>query len=415
MRCHRALRLPRSVLLQAVLTSFLGTALVLAAAPAQAQSPAPSTWQGVWRGTIGQAPVQVCLDRDFGAYYYLKHLKIISLGPLDRPTNSATLPVWSESPYGRTPGKGPLWRITPLNDHHLQGVWQSGSRTLPLRLQRVPVPQTSTSAGESPCGSVAFSAPRYTRPVVTTRPATLMGRAYTRVQVDPGRQFEDSSIETFQLPDDSPEIRRVNAALSRPVPRSREDAAHFACSRAALGQSGLDGAISTTLTPLILTPGWLVVQNSTSVTCGGAHPSAGVDYQTWDLRHGAVVDLYLWFTATALHRERPRPPAGTGAGTDREADAFDLPPTYTPAFRRLIEAAYPRHDADCRDAARSTTFWSPHLTARGMAFTPEMPHVVQACAEDAEIPFTRLAPSLTPAARRTFEAFLAEVRAAGGR
>ena len=50
-----------------------------------------------------------------------------------------------------------------------------------------------------------------------------------------------------------------------------------------------------------------------------------------------------------------------------------------------------------------------------MAFTPEMPHVVQACAEDAEIPFARLAPSLTPAARRTFEAFLSEVRAAGGR
>lgn len=98
MRCHQALHLPRSILLQAVLTSFLGTALVLAAAPAQAQSPAPSTWQGVWRGTIGQAPVQVCLDRDFGAYYYLKHLKIISLGPLDRPTNSATLPVWSEAP-----------------------------------------------------------------------------------------------------------------------------------------------------------------------------------------------------------------------------------------------------------------------------------------------------------------------------
>jgi hypothetical protein len=38
--------------------------------------------------------------------------------------------------------------------------------------------------GAQPCGNTAFSLPRFTPPAITTRPAQLMGVAYTRVQIN---------------------------------------------------------------------------------------------------------------------------------------------------------------------------------------------------------------------------------------
>jgi len=61
-------------------------------------------------------------------------------------------------------------------------------------------------------------------------------------------------------------------------------------------------------------------------------------------------------------------------------------------------------------STRAYLHWQPRLTDRGMAFTPELPHAVQACADDADFPAARLAPYLTPAGKQAMAAFLAQVK-----
>ena len=365
-------------------------------------------WAGVWRGTIGTAAVQVCLQHqdygDAGAYYYLRHLGIISLGTLDRKAGrgatAGTVPVWTEAPFSDKAGKGPLWHITSVAAGHLRGTWSDGAKTLPIDLTGVPLAAWGTD--DDPlrvCGNKAFSLPRFTPPVVTTRPARLMGAAYARVLINPGKQFQDSESETFQLSGTSPAIGRVNAELVKTVPTGPDNAMYFTCSMAALAQNGLDGDASSTLTPVVLTPGWLVVQVSESDDCGGAHPNTSLDYTTWDLHSGAKVNLYDWFTGAALTQTTNAP------GT---TDAY-VTVAFTPAFRKLIDRAYPRRDSDCMEAERDADTWTPHLTPQGIAFTPQFAHVEMACTDDAVIPFAILAPYLGASGKTHIAAFRADL------
>ncbi len=102
--------------------------------------------------------------------------------------------------------------------------------------------------------------------------------------------------------------------------------------------------------------------------CGGAHPNTSIDYPTWDLLSGTKVNLNDWFTPAASTQTINDP------GTK---DAYVIV-AFTPAFRKLIDRAYPSGVTDCREAERDADTWTPHLTPKGIAFTPEFPHVVWA-------------------------------------
>jgi hypothetical protein len=366
--------------------------------PAQA-IPLVSTpvWVGIWRGTVGSAAVQVCLQhddyQDFGAYYYLRHLGIISLGKLDAQL------VWTESPNSHQAGIGPLWRLTSVSSSHLQGTWIQNAKTLPFSLNRIPLAKPKADdPGDAACGNEAFSLPRFTKPVITNKAATLNGFAYTRVLVDPGKQFEDSDTEVFQLPASTPAIKRMNAILYKNVPTGPGNADYFTCSMAALGQNGLDGDASSTIKPLILTKSWMVMEKVESDDCGGAHPNSNMTYETWDLHEGAKVNLYDWFTKAALDQTINNP---------RSKDQY-ITVKFTIPFKRLIDDAYPRDDGECKDSLADADTWNARLTETGIAFTPELPHATQACEEDAEIPFVRLASYLNPTGKLKIAAFRSE-------
>jgi hypothetical protein len=374
----------------------------LACGATSAQAAANPAWQGVWRGTIGGAAVQVCLqhtDYDaFGAYYYMRHLQIISLGKVDGKPGL----TWTEAPNSDKPDNGPLWHITAIANGHMDGVWSNDGKSLPIALTAVTEGQPSKTGADDngPCGSETFSLPRFTKPVVTMRPAMRDGIAYTRVLVDIGKQFADSGFETFQLIGATPAIRRINAELYKDVPTGPEHADYFQCSMGELGQNGLDGDTASTLSPETLTPDFMVEADSESGDCGGAHPDSGVSYVTWDLRTGAKIDLYGLFTKAALTSTVNDP------GT---ANAYTSV-TYTAPFKAMIVHAFPVSDPDCKDAIDTADDWTARLTAKGMAFTPDLPHVVAACIDDAVIPFARLAPYLTPDGKTLVAAFEAEAK-----
>lgn len=165
---------------------------------------------------------------------------------------------------------------------------------------------------------------------------------------------------------------RVNAALAADVQTGPDNAMYLTCSMSALAQNGNDGEASFTRRPLVLTHNWLVVEDNEENYCGGAHPNTEVSYATWDLKTGLRVNLYDWFT---------------------------------PTFRKLIDAAFPASDADCRDAERVEDDWMVRLTTTGVAFTPVFSHVDMACTDDAAIPFARLAPYLNASGKASTAAF----------
>ncbi len=378
--------------------------LACAAAAAQAVAAQSPAWHGVWRGTIGAAAVQVCFqhtdDNDFGAYYYMRHLQIISLGQVEPKGGAPAGQVWTEAPFSDKAAEGPLWHITAVGNGRMNGVWTQGGKSLPIALVAVAREKPAKGDDDQPCGSETFSLPRFTKPVVTTRPAKVDGIAYTRVMVDIGKQFGDSGFETFQLAGATPAIRRINAELYKDVPTGPEHADYFQCTLSALGQNGLDGDATSTLSPETLTTSFMVEADAESGDCGGAHPDSGTSYETWDLRTGTKIDLYGDFTKAALTR------TVQDAGTKNAYTEVTL----TPAFKAMIIAAFPAGDPDCKEAVQTADDWAARLTPRGMAFTPDLPHVVAACIDDAVIPYGKLAPYLTADGKALAAAFAAETK-----
>ncbi|WP_443747154.1 hypothetical protein [Asticcacaulis solisilvae] len=381
------------VFLALTLTAFGGTA-------AHAATPDIKAAHGVWRGTIGDIPVQACFQHtdyeDFGAYYYMRHLTIITLGTLDGKTGPGL--VMSEAANSDKAADGPLWHIASVQGGHLTGTWTEKGKSLPIALTAVPL-KKDDDAGQ-PCGSDAFTLPRFTKPVVTIKPARVDGIAYSRILVDIGKQFPDSGFETFQLAGTTPAIRRINAELYKDVPTDAGHAGYFACVQGALAQNGMDGNLSTTITPETLTPGFMVESYSEDEYCGGAHPDSGTTYSTWDLSKGTRIDLDTMLTPAALTR------TVHGKGTKNQY----VETAYTAPFKAMILHDFPTPDPDCKEALDSADFWSMRLTKAGMAFTPLLPHVAMACTDDAVIPFAKLQPYLTPAGKTLVAAFAAEIK-----
>jgi hypothetical protein len=372
-------------------------------APTFATSDMPS-WHGVWRGTIGTAPVEVCLQHDdvetFGAYYYTRHLQFITLGRLDRAAGKDAV-TWTEHADINQTADGPLWRITSVKNGRLDGVWTDKGKSLPITLAAVTVEKDST---DQPCGSLAFNLPRLTKPVVTSQPAVLGGIAYTKVIFDLGKQFPDSGFETFQLTGDTPAIRDVNSELYKGAPADPQNATYFQCSMDAMANGLPGGSHASELRPETLTPGFMVVADTESEFCGGVHGEYGVDYSTWDLRRGAVIDLFTDFTAAGVTR------TVHDKGTKYEYTTDAL----TPPLRLIVTGAYPHRDDDCDQVVPKLDpdAWQVRLTPQGMAFTPIVSHADQGCAEDdAVVPFDKLQPYLTDDGKALVAAFQAEIAA----
>lgn len=352
---------------------MIATLLALAAA-AFPHAPATSPGlAGTWEGTLGTQRVRACFAQRewgaFGAYYYLSHLQLV---PLEAVENRAG--TFSE---GGSDAGTARWRIDRADATTLVARWTGGGRTLPIRLHRL----THPHGDDSPCGSFAFHRPRLTGIGTVRSRATLEGVAYTKLALDNRGRF-DINIQTFALDGDSPAVRRINTALGRELAGNPPH--WFECIGNALEQDGGEGDEDATIEPAMISRRWLSVADQGFYSCGGAHPDGGSVYRTFDLTDGAEVDLLDWFSAAAVKRER-------------FAGSTDIAKTLEPAFRSFILTDWhPGADmAECDEVVRSQDYWNVGLTRNGFVFTPQLAHVVQACAEEITIDFDRIRPWLT--------------------
>jgi hypothetical protein len=352
-------------------------------------------WVGIWRGTIGKLPVQVCLQaRDYGnygAYFYLKHLGIISLGGLADGVSAGATNVWTEARNSDHPGDGPLWKNLSATATELTGTWTGNGKELPIVLTRV----AQTDLSDEPCGDLAFSTPRATPVNLSSRPATVDGFAYTVVKADVGKQFPDVSLETFQLDGITSAIQKINTALKAEILAKVEGANYFQCTMGNLASMGEDGQYQTTTRPVLITANWMVSETEEGSTCGGAHPNWGVYWNNWDLRSGLSVDLWTWLG----------PKAATVIARDGYSDV-----TIEPELRNLLNKGWRLTDDDCKDTVESENYWKVRLTREGFAFSPGLPHAATACIDDVKLTFEQLAPLLNVEGEAGVKSFRADLQ-----
>jgi len=337
-----------------------------------AAASAPAELPGIWQGTVGDLPVRACFARpeqwgSFGAYFYLSRRRLIALDGADGES------VTFHEGGGADPNR-PRWRIERADAGRLTGQWTGGGRTLPVRLSRV-----AETGGESPCGSLAFHQPRLAGVRTVSAPATMDGVAYTRITLDHGGRFE-ASVETFALAGASEAARRINAILAQAL--ANDPPEWFECLRAPLEQSPFEGSFNQSLAPALISTRWMSVIEQHDGFCGGNHPNVGRTYRTFDLAMGREIDLHDWLNATAVQREGP-------AGSEEEIK------TLRPALREFILAGWHAEQAECEEGVRSIEFWNIGLTREALIFSPQLPHVAQACGEEFTVSLARLRPFLT--------------------
>ena len=359
-------------------------ALTSAAPAISATSPLP----GVWQGTLGAQPIRACFNqRDwgpYGAYYYMSHLNTIAL---EQPDGGGQGFVEGS---GEPNAKSARWAFDKVGANELSGRWTQGSRSLPIQLKRMPL---KLGEDDTPCGSMAFHQPRFEGVRTISKPASKDGVAYTRLILDTRGHFGDSiNVETFALTGTSPAIQRINARLREPL--SGNPPGWLDCVLMSFNSSPNGADHNESNEPAMFTGRWLVVTDHWDGFCGGAHPDASNVSRTFDLTTGAEVDIYGWLTPKAVERTR------------YEKDTLNK--VLSP-LKNLILAGWKPEDADCGDAIRAEDYWNAELTRSGIVFTPNLPHVVQACEEGFAVPFARLQPFLTPEGKKNVAALQAKV------
>jgi hypothetical protein len=345
-------------------------------------------WVGIWRGTVGKLPVQACFQaRDYGsvgAYFYLKHLGIISLGPIDDST-------WTEARNSDQVTDGPLWKTVAATGNQLTGTWTGNGKELPIALERVP--QVDPSA--EPCGDLAFSKPRATPVKLANSRATVDGVGYTIVKGDVGKQFPDVSLEAYQLDGNTSALQSINTALMAEIFEKAEKANFFACTMANLASMGEDGQYQTATKPVLITANWMVSETDAGSTCGGAHPNWSKNWQNWDLRTGQVVDLWTWL--------------GPMAATVTPRDSYNEV-TIEADLRELLNKGWQPAENDCKDAIKDQDYWFVRLTREGFAFSPDLPHALTACIDDVNLTFEQMAPLLNAVGESGIASFRADLK-----
>ncbi len=355
------------------ISSLMLAAALLCASPASA-APASSApaMSGIWAGNVGSLPVRACfVERDqriFGAYYYLSHLRLITLSP-----DEGVIDSFHE---GGGDGVGaPRWQFENAASDRLAGRWTSGGRTLAVELHKIGSGEGQSGA----CADLEFHRPRFAGLRVARRRAAKDGVAFTRLALDTSGHF-GVTVETFALDGDSPEVRRLNETLGASL--AGDPPPWFDCISDSLDQSAFEGSFDDHLQPELISRRWLAVTHRHESYCGNAHPNAGTIYRTFDRTSGRELDLHDWLNSIAVSREP-------------EVEGVDHSETLQADFRDAILDGWRAEDPQCEEVVRGQSYWNIGLTRDALVFTPSLPHVAQACAEGFRMTFAALEPYLT--------------------
>lgn len=337
----------------AVLAAAIGFSLAHAAAPgAIANEQVRVAQYGVWRGAVGKQEVMAKLAPAAckPSYYYLRHLVDIKLAEQDKRGQT-----WTEV----TPGN-PAWKFETASANTLDGKWiaADGKRSVPIHLRLVAV----SNGNEGSCGNLddAFDGPR----------AILREQAITDQRFGEHRyraiSVLNGNVNGIEIPEDEFRLPNLNNAM-RTWLYTKIDG-YYSC-------GGDEADFHEKMAPAFWDRQILVLKETYSMYCGGAHPSDGVaDYRTWNLATDKEMNVWDWIrdSTTEYGRDPPQ------------------------QLKALILAMKPKDTGDCADLINDATPYFVHPNENGLVFSTDLPHAARGCDRDIEIPYARMLPYLTP-------------------
>lgn len=344
---------------------------------------------GLWQGAIGAQQVMVQLAPTGQAcaarYYYRKHLFGIVLTERDRRQGR----VWTESQGTEREATWTFSLLSP-DGRALTGEWASkdGRRRLPIRLNLLAFTPSVADEDGKPrydCNfhDRAFDAPRIVRArkerTVAQKDSLFQGvdglHRYWQVSVLGDR------IKSFTSPDIS-RAPRLKQALDN---WENESVSQFYDCAFGMAE-GRDGDttpdFSQELVPIYWSERLLVLRESYSNYCGGAHPSGGISgYRVWDLSADRAVDVWKWIK-----------------GSDHPGHITSK------RLLKLLAARYSRRNEKGEGSCADVLTWDGYAlfypTTTGMVFSPSLSHAIQACEEDIEISWADMGPFLSPTGKK---------------
>lgn len=318
----------------------------------------PKLRYGLWRGTIGKKGIMALLLPEGGdsSYYYLRHLWGISLTVKDRRGL-----VWEEQSTASA-----TWQLEFLSADMLRGVWtdDAGQRSVPIQLSLIAPIDDPTKIGTL---NEKYNGPRLAALKMMSEEAEFQKYKYHRVTILAGAM---EGVEVLSLPN-------LNKVMSDWLRSSAEE--YYDCQlRTSTRQLKNDPAPDyfKKMEPVLWSDGILVLQETFSAYCGGAHPDGGVNgYLVWDVTEDKSIEPWDWIRDSNGEYGSRHPPA---------------------ALNQLIhDSAGIPDDDECSEAIDSNDYYLIYPGRYGMVFLPVLPHVVQACANEIVVPYNKLRPYLT--------------------
>ncbi|MFC5488618.1 hypothetical protein [Dokdonella soli] len=334
----------------------------------------PEARLGVWRGTIGTQPVMACLARPpLGEtqYYYLHHGFSIGLSAVS--TDGA---IWVE---GDAEKPKATWKLKPVSGDRLDGEWSDadGQRMLPIRLTRIAVagdPGSGCESGNTAL-QIAFNAPRVAAQKLKVEESSDHFRTVSAL---------DNHVSMVELPDGMQNANMFNKA-TRDWLRD-QITEYYGCMLAAPN----GGEFYEKLELDFHAGPWLVVQESYSIDCGGAHPNGGIaGFETWNLATGERVEPWTW-----IH----------GSKVDCNDCGYVAPADLNAII--IANAQRNKDDDECASWVNESNRYLLRPAEQGLIFSTSFAHVMQACDEDILVPYAKLHPFLSKAGKTAVQSLV---------
>jgi hypothetical protein len=343
------------------LTRWIYASLMLAGGLAPSSAHAAVPCRGVWSGTLGGIPITLEITETYGRYYYRENFSDLVLVP----TNSLAT-EWQESDSkGKQTGRAYL----NCEPGKLDGIWMSADESKTLSINAV--------------SSASYDARRTAKlPLKVRKTQTLDSRSIDTVFVN-----GIPSLNALRLRGDGPGIQRANGLLQKDL--ASHVSSHLSCVAGGLAAGRLEDPWGDELDQQAVF--WkgdvLSVQTSYGGYCGGAHPSHGQSYQTYDTSAGKAIPIANWLDTAYRKKVDLQSPLGKMIKS------------------KLLGGNKSTGDmtTDERECAEEALTNSAHITAiekQGIGFGFPFPYAMSPCQADHVIPWSRMRPFLSEEGKR---------------
>ncbi|MDP3652128.1 MAG: hypothetical protein Q8R67_10645 [Rhodoferax sp.] len=341
--------------------------LMLSSGSSSAADPSCSV-QGVWQGRLGQTPVTLEIDTEYGRYRYRESLNDLLLKPRQGSDNT-----WDEyDSHGKKTGSLKL----TCNGDTVNGSWTNPTGgSIPIAIQRA----------RSYDGDRIKNAPLkvLSQKILSTR----------TIQFVSIKGIEE--LQTLQIANASPSEAEVNRALRKELDQAVEN--HLVCVSAGYAVERFTDPFGDALntTPVFWSGAILSVSRNYSGYCGGAHPYHAFSYLVFDTRKGIEIPLDSWIISDQKDtKDQKEVPYESELGRVIWNIALQGKPD--------VESL-PAQDQECLGSLNDPVATIASLEANGIGFRYWYPYAQSGCVEDYIVPWKKLKRFLSQQGRQYVE------------